>query len=137
MSQENVELVRQGFAAFNRGDYETGVTFFHPEVEWHAYLGELGGSVHRGREALVKMWRDLDDNLGGNLRVETLEIIDCGENDVVVVLEARGTGTGSGVRVHQRWAQLYSAVDGLVIRVRPFPDREAALRAAGLADEAR
>ena len=119
MSQENVELVRQGFAAFNRGDYETGVTFFHPEVEWHAYLGELGGSVHR------------DDNLGGNLRVETLEIIDCGENDVVVVLEARGTGTGSGVRVHQRWAQLYSAVDGLVIRVRPFPDREAALRAAG------
>lgn len=130
MSQENVELVRQSFAAFNRSDPETAAALFHPEVEWHAYLGALGGSVHRGRKALVKMWRDLNDNLGEAFRVEALEIIDCGK-DVVAVVEAQGTGTESGAQVRQRWAQLYSVRDGSVTCVKPFPNREAALRAAG------
>jgi ketosteroid isomerase-like protein len=43
MSQENVELVRQSFAAFNRGEPETATALFRPEVEWHAYLVRLGG----------------------------------------------------------------------------------------------
>jgi ketosteroid isomerase-like protein len=134
MSQENVELVRQTFAAFNRGDPETAAGLFHPEVEWHAYLGAPGGSVHRGREALIKMWRDLNDNLGGAFGVEALEIIGCEGDLVVAVVEARGTGTESGAQVHQRWAQLYSIRDGLVFRVKPFQNREAALRAAGLSE---
>ena len=134
MSEENVELVRQSFAAFNRGDPETAAALFHPEVEWHAYLGAPGGSVHRGREALVKMWRDLNDNLGGTFGVEALEIIDCGAGRVVAVVEARGTGTESGAQVHQRWAQLYSVRNGLVAQVKPFRDREAALKAAGLSE---
>jgi ketosteroid isomerase-like protein len=80
------------------------------------------------------MWRDLNDNLGEAFRVEALEIIDCGDDVVVAVVEAQGTGTGSGAQVRQRWAQLYSVRDGLVARVKPFPDRDAAVRAAGLSE---
>ena len=35
MSQENVEAVKRGVAAYNRGDYEALLAEFDPDVEWH------------------------------------------------------------------------------------------------------
>ncbi len=34
MSQENVELVRRGYAAFNRQDFEAWLDFLDPQVEF-------------------------------------------------------------------------------------------------------
>jgi ketosteroid isomerase-like protein len=34
MSQENVEVVRDGYDAFNRGDTEASVAHLHPSIEW-------------------------------------------------------------------------------------------------------
>jgi SnoaL-like domain len=70
--------VRAAYAAFNRRDFEAVSEFLHPELEWHPYLGAVEGSIHRGRDAVVKMWPDLDDSLGGSMRVAPLEVIDCG-----------------------------------------------------------
>jgi uncharacterized protein len=131
MSQENVELVRSAYAAFNRGDFDAVARFFHPEVEWHPYLGVVEGNLYRGRDAILKMWMGLEESFGGSLRIELLEVLDRGEQ-VVAVIEARGMGSGSGAEVRQRWAQLARVRDGLVVRVEAYPDREAALEAAGL-----
>ena len=131
MSQENADLVRRSYAAFNRGDYETAAAAFHPEAEWYPYLSALEDAVYRGREALVKMFKELDESFTEGVQVEVQEIIDGGDQ-LVVVLEAHGKGAGSGVDVRQRWAQLASMRAGLVFRVTPFPDRGAALEAAGL-----
>jgi ketosteroid isomerase-like protein len=131
MSQENVDLVRRSYAAFNRGEYEAAAAAFHPEAEWYPYLSALEDAVYRGREALVKMFKELDESFTEGVQVEVQEIIDGGDQ-LVVVLEAHGKGAGSGVDVRQRWAQLASMRAGLVFRVTPFPDRGAALEAAGL-----
>jgi ketosteroid isomerase-like protein len=42
MSQENVEVVRRGSAAFNRGDYEGVAESLHPDVEFrdHAHAAD-------------------------------------------------------------------------------------------------
>ena len=133
MLQENVEVVKEAFAAFNRGDFETAVSAFDPEAEWIPYLGALEGSVFRGRAAILKMWNDIDDNLGGAFRVQLDELVDCGDQ-IVGVIEARGIGTGSVVEVRQRWAQLASLREGLIIRVEPFPTRAEALEAVGLSE---
>ena len=133
MSQENVEVVKEAFAAFNRGDFETAVSAFDPEAEWIPYLGALEGSVFRGRAAILKMWNDIDDNLGGAFRVQLDELVDCGDQ-IVGVIEARGIGTGSGVEVRQRWAQLAALREGLIIRVEPFATRAEALEAVGLSE---
>jgi ketosteroid isomerase-like protein len=97
------------------------------------YLGAVEGSIYRGRDAVVKMWSDLDDSFGGSLRVEPSEVIDCGQQ-VIVVIEARatGSGSGSGAEVHQSWVQLATIRDGLICHVEPYPDRSSALEAAGL-----
>jgi ketosteroid isomerase-like protein len=131
MCEENVELVRAAYAAFNRRDFEAVREFLDPDLEWHPYLGVIEGSIYRGRDAVVKMWSDLDDSFGGSLRVEPSELIDCGEQ-VVVVIQARATGSGSGAEVHQSWAQVATIRDGLICHVEPYPDRSSALEAAGL-----
>ena len=134
MAQDNVELVRAAYAAFNRGDYDAVAAALHPEVEWHPYLGGLERSVYRGQDAIRVMWSSIQEGFGGTLRIELPEVVDCGGEQVVVVIEARGTGSGSGAEVQQRWAQLVTVRDGLVFRVEPYPDRDAALKAAGLSE---
>lgn len=133
MSDEDVDRVREAFEAFNRGDFDTAVAFFHPNAEWIPYLGAVDGSIYRGRAALKAMWAELNDNFSGSLRLELEELIDCGHS-VVAVVEASGTGTTSGVEVHQRWAQLAAIRDGLVFRVEPFPDKASALEAARMSE---
>jgi ketosteroid isomerase-like protein len=133
MSQENLDLIRTGYAAFNRRDFAAAGATFHPQVEWYPYLGAVEGDVYRGREAILRMWSSLEEGFGGTLRVEIRELIDCGD-EVVAVVEASATGSGSGLEVHQTWAQLARVQDGLVVRVEPYPDREAALEAAGLSE---
>ena len=60
-----------------------------------------------------------------------LEHIDCGEN-VVTVVEATGTGTGSGVEGTVTYAQVETWRDGKIMSIRYFTSKEAALEAAGL-----
>ena len=55
MSQENVEIVKAAYAAFNRSDFEAVAAALHPEVEWHPYLGGLERSVYRGHDAIRTM----------------------------------------------------------------------------------
>ena len=133
MSTENVERVRDAYAAFNRGDFEAAVSAFDPEAVWIPYLGALEASSYRGHEALLRMWTELNEALGGSLRLEVKELIDAGDS-VIAVVEGRATGTASGAEVHQSWAQLVSLRNGLIVRVEPFPDRASALEAAGLAE---
>lgn len=128
-----MDRVRAAFDAFNRGDFEAAVAVFHAEAEWHPYLGALEGNVYRGRDALLRMWLGIEESFGGSLRLEPQEFIECGDQ-VVVVVEAQGKGSGSGAEVRQSWAQLATMRDGFVFRVEPFPDRAAALEAAGPGD---
>ncbi len=34
MSKENVEVVREAVAAFNRGDLDAALERMHPDIEW-------------------------------------------------------------------------------------------------------
>jgi ketosteroid isomerase-like protein len=129
VAQQEVEIVRAAYAAFNRRDFKAVSAVLHPEVEWHPYLGAVEGNLYRGRDAILSMWSDLDESFGGTLRMEVLELIDRGEK-IVAVIEARATGSGSGAEVRQRWVQVATMRDGLVFRVQPYPDRDSALEAA-------
>jgi ketosteroid isomerase-like protein len=133
MSQEGVELVRTAYEAFNRRDFQAAGATLHPQAEWRPYLGVVEGDLYQGRDAILKMWSRLDESFGESLRLEPLEVIDCGEQ-IVAVIEGRARGSGSGAEVRQTWAQLVTLQDGLVFRVEAYPDRASALEAAGLSE---
>ena len=48
MSEENVEVVRQVFSAFNRGDWSAWESLHRPEMEWSDPPEWPGSGVHRG-----------------------------------------------------------------------------------------
>jgi ketosteroid isomerase-like protein len=133
MSQENVELVRQAFEAFNRDDRATVARLLAPDVEWHSLAGPiLGVGTIRGREAMLRfLWEDLPESIE-DFRSSPEEFTDLGNDRVLVVARYEGRGRSSDAEVNQRVAAVYEIRDGMVTTVRDYGSREEALDAAGL-----
>jgi ketosteroid isomerase-like protein len=55
MSQENVEVVRAAFAAWNAGDMEALLADVHPELVYHPRADEPDPSPHVGRDAFERL----------------------------------------------------------------------------------
>jgi ketosteroid isomerase-like protein len=128
---DKLDLVRAGYAAFNRGDIEGSLTVLHPEIEWHTYIvpGPGGGTYH-GHDGVRELWADAR-RIFGHFRNVPEELFDAGDQ-VVAFVRVEGVGKESGIAVQARIAHLYSFRDGKVARVESFADRDEALRAAGI-----
>ena len=132
MSQENVERIRQGFADFNRGNFDTVLReLFHPEIELTPGIGALGIGTIRGREAVGRFWRDELPQALDEFQIEPLEFEDLGEV-VLVRNRYRARGPASGMDIDQTFVTAYWFQDGLVRRLRDHATRREALEAAGL-----
>jgi uncharacterized protein len=133
MSQEDVQTVRQGYEAFNRGDVEWMVAQLDPEIVWEDAAEVPGSASHRGirevrgyLESFARQWEEI--------RFEPERILDAGEQ-VVALVRMAARGKASGAQVDARLAHVYELREGRgmrVLRVRTFFDRERALEAAGL-----
>ena len=138
MSQENVEIVRRLFEAFQAG-MERGDpgAFFDSETvaddyEWITDVPIEGRSVWRGREGFVEFVRAwTEDFEDWSIRVERW--IDAGDDRVVALTHQSGTGKGSGVPVELKVGQVYELEDGRIARVRNYLNADA-LEAAGLSE---
>jgi ketosteroid isomerase-like protein len=64
MSEENVELVRAAFAAYNRGDLDALIQFYDPDVVFEA----LFAGTRHGNEAVRLLYEDNRQTLSGLLR---------------------------------------------------------------------
>jgi|SRR6478672_2126090 len=132
MSQENVEVVRDTAAAFNRGDLDAWAERWADDVDYRAIEGapDDHGPI-RGKEAMrayIEDWLDTFDEF----RSEPVELIDAGEDQVVVVTRISGRAKLSGVETDLTFAAVYKFREGKVVRGREYLTREEALEAAGL-----
>ena len=130
MSQENVEILRRGYNAWNRGDRDTAFEFLEPEFELKLPEGGMNVGSFQGREAVTKL-------LEGYLEVfdffhmEPEEFFDA-DDRVAVFVHTPARGKGSGVEVQFRPAHLWTMRAGKAVRLEVFPEREKALEAVGL-----
>ena len=129
MSQENVDLLREAYSAFARGDSDSMAVlardYLHPDFELET---TFAGSVFRGFEGLQGFISEVRENLGYLAVPE--EFIDLG-SDVVVVLRVSGRGAQSGVPVTGQLATVWTIKDGRALRAKAFGSRAEALEAAG------
>jgi ketosteroid isomerase-like protein len=131
MSQENVEIIRRGFEAFNRGDVDAAMAILAPDCEYVA-SGAIPGAadIYRGPDGYRRfagwMLEQFDD-----ARLEVNEIIDAGDQ-VVISLTNRGRGKRSGAEVTWGIWQVWTLADGMAIRGEGFTSRDVAFEAAGL-----
>ena len=132
MSEENLDLIRAGFAAHNNGDLDALTKVYDPDVVFETLL--LG--THRGNEAIRLIYEENQKALSG-YDVVPVELIDA-EDQVVAVAQVTGTGPESGIAMEDsdRFAFLFTIKDGRIVREQAFRNKEEALEAAGLQDQA-
>jgi ketosteroid isomerase-like protein len=132
MSQENVELARQYFEAFNARGLDGTDHLRDPDIEMHdppdfpdagRYTGEA--AARERVESYIALGWD------GQFRVE--EYLDA-NREVVVVWRMTGRGALGGVPLDATIAQVLLFEDGKLRRVRQYLTRDAALEAAGLSE---
>jgi ketosteroid isomerase-like protein len=126
MSQENIERVKAGFAAHNRGDVDALVECYDAECVFETLL--LG--TRHGNEAIRLIYEENQKTLSG-YDVLPVELIDT-EDKVVAVAQTVGAGLVSQIEVDDRFAFLFTFRNGLVVREQAFRNKEEALQAAGL-----
>jgi uncharacterized protein len=126
MSQQNVEVVREIYALWSRG--ESARHLIDPKLEYvnPSYAVESG--VQHSRSTLGKVREVYPD-----FRVEPERFVDAGEN-VVVIGVARGT-SASGVEAQWRQGYVWTVRDGRAIRFRWFNQPAEALEAVGHIDQ--
>jgi ketosteroid isomerase-like protein len=134
MSQENVELVRLAYEAFARGGLDRYMEHFTDDVDYRAVVGAIDdiGPIH-GKDAVRAWLQDWIDTFDV-FWFEAIDLIDAGEDTVVVVERYGGRAKLSGVETDQTEAVVLTIRDGKIARGREYPGRQQALKAAGLSE---
>jgi ketosteroid isomerase-like protein len=130
MSEENVEIVREGIEAYTRGDLDALTQLYDPDVVFETLL--LG--THRGKEAIRLLYEENRKTLSG-YRLDPIELIDAGDK-VVAVVQVIGVGPASQIAMEDRdrFVILFTISNGRTVRQQSFRNREDALEAAGLSE---
>jgi ketosteroid isomerase-like protein len=134
MSQEHLATTfRHAMEAYSRGDYDAAVAGFDPAIEWSVHASLVpDATTYRGHEGVKRFWKASAEAISGM----ELEIEECrcvGQDRVLAITRAHGTGVGSGAPVaSRRFAQIVDFRDGRVVRVRLYGRVAAALEAVGL-----
>jgi ketosteroid isomerase-like protein len=134
MSEENVEVVRRQFEAFEQGGLDAVAEFWHPDIDWRAVEGAADDvGIIRGKDRLRRYyegWIEVFDQL----HAEVGEVIYEAEERVAVVVHNSGRGRSSGVPTEGRYYVVCKVQDGLIVSGREYETREGALEAAGLSE---
>ena len=130
MSQENVELYRQGIDAFNRRDLDAFLALADPDVVGVSRILTLEGRTLRGHDGARQWW---DDLLGvfPDFTIEVVSVRDAGRL-TVAAQRRRASGEGSAAPFEQLVWQVSEWRDGRVVRWEMYESEQEALEAAGL-----
>jgi ketosteroid isomerase-like protein len=130
MSEEDVEVVRQACAYWERGDWAGSAELFDPGVEvvYSTTAFPDAGTYRGGRMALDAWTRWLE--AWEAFSMELVDVIEAGE-EIVTLNRLHGRGKGSGVTVDADVGVIFDC-RRVVIRRMVFCDRQEALEAAGL-----
>jgi ketosteroid isomerase-like protein len=131
MSQENVEVVRAAYAAFNARDVDGLLRLSAEDCEWQPLRAQLEGIVYRGHQGVRQFVRDMDDDWEA-FRIDPLEFHD--RQDRVAVIGRVSALGQSGVEVDSVAGFVFELQRGRIRRIISHGDPEAALAAVGLSE---
>jgi ketosteroid isomerase-like protein len=133
MSRENVEIVRRLYEAVHRGDAETVLALYDPDVVWDFSESPIGAAlelkIYRGHDGLRRWWSEWREAWEG-YEDSYEDLLDAGDH-VVAAIVSRGRGRASGAQVEWTQYGVWSFQAGKIVRVAWFGTREDALEAIG------
>jgi ketosteroid isomerase-like protein len=132
MSQSNIDVVRDQFAATNERDFPRAMSYYAEDVElWVDPEGFLEAGTFEGREAVGQWFAGWLTTFEPGYSFDISEARDLGEV-VLLIASHGGRGRTSGVEVRGESGYLYTVRDGKIARVELYGSGAAALEAAGL-----
>jgi ketosteroid isomerase-like protein len=129
MAGANVETLKSGYDALNRGDLSVVLELLDPDIEWHEPAFSPHAGTHRGRDSFERFLRGWLESFDG-FRVEPEQVLERGD-DLVAVVRQTGTGRASGLQVETRLAHVWTVANGRAVRWEAVPDAEAAMADGG------
>ena len=131
MSQENVEIVRRGFAALAEQGVEGVIPYFTEDAVVYSIPEWPDDPEYYGHDGVRRLFRQWAENFD-EFRLELRELHDGGDG-VVGLLELSGQTKHAALPMRMEVGAVYSGItDGRVAGLRLFSSWSGALAAAGL-----
>jgi ketosteroid isomerase-like protein len=130
MSGENLEVVRQIYAAFARGDLAAILDVADSSITCHDRPDRPGRRVYTGHAGLLE-FTESDRDVFDNVRYEPSDFIAVGDH-VVVPLRQSGRGKASGVPVAEGIVNVWKLRGGKCLEMRVYSTVGEAFEAVGL-----
>jgi ketosteroid isomerase-like protein len=128
MSQENVEIVRRGFAAFAAGDLESVRNLVTDDLI--VYRAEPDGAISHGLEGFLQLTAEWTEGFTDWSPVPE-EFTDAGSH-VLVRVRQSAQGKASGVPIAEDFWFVYEIREARIARMSIYAREAEALEAAGL-----
>jgi ketosteroid isomerase-like protein len=131
MSQERVEIARQGIEAWNRHEFELGARHLAPDVEWlPASPAAVERSVYRGLDEVAQGFNAIWDTWEV-FEFQEDEIRDFGDS-VLWLGRVRARGGASQLELDQEFANVLTFSGDKVARIQGFLSWDDAFAALGI-----
>ncbi|MBK5117032.1 MAG: nuclear transport factor 2 family protein [Thermoleophilia bacterium] len=98
-AEENAELVRRGYAAFNAGDMETLTELFDENASWHTPGRSPIAGDHVGRDAAFAQFGRYGGDTGGTFQAELQHVFADDEGRAVGIHHNSGERNGKHLDV--------------------------------------
>lgn len=126
MSKENLEAVRRWAAAHNAGGLDAAAEFWHEDIEMFDPPG-LPDADHFVGKAAVRSRIESYFDVGWDRTFRDQELVDAGDDVVVMVWRFRGSAPGAGVPFDQPIAFAIRLEGGKLREVRQYLSEAEAL----------
>jgi ketosteroid isomerase-like protein len=123
--EKDVERLRAIYQAFNEGGVEAILGRLAPEFQVRDRASSPDRETRHGKEGIKQLFESYMEAFDA-LRLDPEEFIAAGDQ-VVVSLQQRIRGKGSGAEVVGRIVHVWTMGEGAALRLRIFGDKEQAL----------
>jgi ketosteroid isomerase-like protein len=138
MAQQNVDLVRDGYARWQAGDYDLLLDFFlanaAPDIELYSRLGDFMGAPYRGHDGLRAWLAEIQENFV-HFEPWLDEARDAGGDRIVATGGIRFQARESGIDMAERLGWVYEFRNGRLSRMMFYGSPGEALEAVGIRGE--
>jgi ketosteroid isomerase-like protein len=131
MASTRHQLIGETYAAFNRGDLDAAVQHLDLDVDWSEPEQFPAGGRYRGRSGVIE-YLDRVRQHWAFVESRPEDLVDVGENDVIVVVRTMARPHDRDRVYESRIADVYSFNGDSVVRMRAFAKPSEAFAALGV-----
>ena len=121
MSDKNLQIVQDAYAAFGRRDINALLGYMTPDIDWQMFGTELPTSGLRHNQAEVKKFFEQVEQAWNFERFEPRTFIVQGDT-VVALGYYSGTAKSTGKKFAADWAHVFWIKNGKVAKFREYTD---------------